>query len=78
MKTQRVYGDGPRGISRAYVELPDGRTIDFFVNAGQRRPSGSAALVVVQVVDADERGGVEILRADVPPVGAKKRRAGRA
>ena len=42
-------------IVRHNVELDDGRVVTLFVNKDSR-------LIVVDVVDADERGGVELLR----------------
>lgn len=41
-----------------YVTLPDGREVSLFVNK-------ATGLVVVDVVDADEDGGLEILRQTV-------------
>lgn len=38
-----------------HVTLKDGRTVQFFANVDTN-------LLVIDVVDADERGGVEILR----------------
>ncbi len=42
----------------AWVELPDGRMVKLFVNI-------ETSLVVVDVIDADENGGIEILRRHV-------------
>lgn len=52
----------------ASLELPHGKSVSFFVN----RETG---LVVVDVIDADEKGGVEILRHQVQP--HQRRRAAR-
>jgi hypothetical protein len=45
----------PNGIYRHYHDLPDGRVVSLFVN-------DTTGLIVVDLVDADERGGVEICR----------------
>lgn len=42
----------------AWQELPDGRTVQFFVNV-------ETNLVVVDVIDADAKGGIEILRRTI-------------
>lgn len=42
----------------AWIDLPDGRTVSLFVNI-------DTALIVVDVVDANEKGGIEILRRNV-------------
>jgi hypothetical protein len=41
------------------VVMPDGRTVQFFLNMESR-------LIVVDVFDADERGGVEYARFNFP------------
>ena len=42
-------------IKTFHAKLSDGRTVQFFVNSDTR-------LIVVDVIDKDEHGGVEILR----------------
>lgn len=42
----------------AWQDLPDGRSLQFFVNV-------QTGLVVVDLIDADEEGGTEILRRNV-------------
>ena len=45
----------PDNIKRDYHRLPDGRTVIFFLNT-------ATGLIVVDVVDADEKSGVEVFR----------------
>ena len=47
--------EAPTSIVNVYVSLPDGRTINLFVNRDSR-------LVCLDIVDADERGGNEVYR----------------
>lgn len=44
-----------RGVRNFATTLPDGRRVIFFVNK-------ATGLVVVDVADADDKGGVELLR----------------
>ena len=50
--------DFPSGAALREILLADGRHVQCFVNV-------ETGLVVVDVVDADERGGVEIFRGIV-------------
>jgi hypothetical protein len=45
-------------ITHQYAHLDDGRTISLFVNRDTN-------LVVLDVVDADEEGGVEVYRRNL-------------
>lgn len=56
VSSAKYHAESP--CRHCWVELPDGRTVSFFVNV-------NTALVVVDIVDADEKGGIEILRRNV-------------
>ena len=45
-------------IIHVWIDLPDGRTVSTFVNRGTN-------LVVLDIVDADSKGGVEVYRKEV-------------
>ena len=42
----------------SYVHLPDGRTVSMFVNKATN-------LVVLDIVDANDKGGIEVYRSIV-------------
>ena len=50
--------DPYKHLHRSHADLPDGRRVSFFVNV-------ETNLIVVDVIDADEQRGVEILRRTV-------------
>ena len=51
-----AYQDGR--IRLAHINLDDGRTVSLFVNKNNN-------LVVMDIIDADEQGGVEVYRNNV-------------
>lgn len=59
MKNDRGKGSKRTECQRFYADLPDGREVCFFVNK-------KTGLLVVDVVDANEQEGIEMLRVHVP------------
>jgi hypothetical protein len=57
----------PPEILHVGVTLDDGRRVQFFLNRKTR-------LIVVDIIDADENGGVEILRHTLKPIRKEKSR----
>jgi hypothetical protein len=60
-RSDRGRGNKSTQCQRFYADLSDGREVCFFVNK-------KTGLLVVDIVDADEKGGIEMLRAIAPQV----------
>ena len=52
-------------MTNLYVRLPDRRIVELIVNP-------DTGLIVVDIIDADDKGGIEILRAYADTVGGRR------